>query len=126
MDAASLDRIEETLGQSLPTDLRSFLLESDGLSDEYGADLIWSAERILSDNLSFRDNEQFRSLYMPFDPLVFFGDSGGGDQFAFVRLPECNEVFVWDHETDDRSLVAPNLKTYLRTALESDGEDWYR
>lgn len=125
-DSAILDRIEETLGQPLPADLRSFLLESDGLSDEYGTDLVWSAERILSDNLSFRENEQFRSLYMPFDPLVFFGDNGGGDQFAFVRLPERNEVFVWDHETDDRSLVAPSLETYLRTALESDGEDWYR
>jgi hypothetical protein len=123
---AALDRIEETLGQPLPVDLRSFLLESDGLSDEYGTDLVWSAERILNDNLSFRENEQFRSLYMPFDPLIFFGDNGGGDQFAFVRLPERNEVFVWDHETDDRSLVAPSLETYLRTALESDGEDWYR
>ncbi|MDN0193723.1 SMI1/KNR4 family protein [Streptomyces sp. S.PNR 29] len=121
-----LDRIEAALGQSLPGDLRSFLLESDGLADEYGTDVIWSAERILSDNLAFRGEEQYRSLYMPFDSLVFFGDNGGGDQFAFVRQPERNEVFVWDHETDGRTLVAPSLESYVRSALESDGEDWYR
>ncbi|MET9680192.1 SMI1/KNR4 family protein [Streptomyces coeruleorubidus] len=126
VDSGTLDRIEEALGQPLPVDLRSFLLESDGLSDEYGTDVIWPAERILADNLSFRGDEEYRSLYMPFDPLIFFGDNGGGDQFAFIRMPERNEVFVWDHETDGRNLVAPSLESYLRSALESDGEDWYR
>jgi hypothetical protein len=29
-----------------------------------------------------------------FDSLMFFGDNGGGDQFAFVRRPEAQEVFV--------------------------------
>ncbi|MFI6371735.1 SMI1/KNR4 family protein [Streptomyces sp. NPDC050546] len=126
VDSDTLDRIEGTLGQPLPGDLRSFLLESDGLSDEYGTEVVWSAERILRDNLSFRGDEQFRSLYMPFDSLMFFGDNGGGDQFAFVRAPERDEVFVWDHETDSRNLVAPALERYVRSALESDGEDWYR
>ncbi|WMD03567.1 SMI1/KNR4 family protein [Streptomyces sp. FXY-T5] len=126
VDSSALDRIEGVLGQSLPADLRSLLFESDGLSDEYGTDVVWSAERILGDNLSFRGDEQYRSLYMSFDSLIFFGDNGGGDQFAFVRLPERNEVFVWDHETDSRNLVAPTLESYVRSALESDGEDWYR
>ncbi|MFC9848366.1 SMI1/KNR4 family protein [Streptomyces sp. NPDC060223] len=121
-----LDRIEAALGQTLPQDLRAFLLESNGVEDEYGTDVIWSAERILSDNLSFRENDRYRSLYMPFDSLVFFGDNGGGDQFAFVRTPERSEVFVWDHETDSRKLVSSSLENYLRSAMESDGEDWYR
>ncbi|MEU0046392.1 SMI1/KNR4 family protein [Streptomyces werraensis] len=125
-DPSLLDRIESELGQSLPSDLRSFLLESDGLADEYGTDVVWSAQRILDDNMHFRGDEQFRSLYMPFDSLMFFGDNGGGDQFAFVRVPERNEVFVWDHETDSRNLVSPALESYLRSALGSDGEDWYR
>ncbi|CAL9452448.1 hypothetical protein SUDANB32_02462 [Streptomyces sp. enrichment culture] len=125
-DPSLLDRIESELGQSLPSDLRSFLLESDGLTDEYGTDVVWSAQRILDDNMHFRGDEQFRSLYMPFDSLMFFGDNGGGDQFAFVRVPERNEVFVWDHETDSRNLVSPALESYLRSALGSDGEDWYR
>lgn len=45
VDSSALDRIEGALGQPLPADLRSFLLESDGLSDEYGTDVVWSAER---------------------------------------------------------------------------------
>ncbi|MCO4699656.1 SMI1/KNR4 family protein [Streptomyces sp. RO-S4] len=125
-DPSLLDRIESELGQSLPEDLRSFLLESDGLTDEYGADVVWPAQRILDDNISFRGDEQFRSLYMSFDSLMFFGDNGGGDQFAFVRVPERSDIFVWDHETDGRDLVSPNLESYLRSALGSGGEDWYR
>ncbi|WP_180989767.1 SMI1/KNR4 family protein [Streptomyces cahuitamycinicus] len=122
----TLDRIESVLGQPLPGDLRAFLLESNGLADDYGTDVIWSADRILGENLSFRNDEQRKSLYREFDALMFFGDNGGGDQFAFVRRPERDEVFVWDHETDSRILLAPSLKRYLRSALESDGEDWYR
>ncbi|MEV7017331.1 SMI1/KNR4 family protein [Streptomyces sp. NPDC093991] len=125
-DPVLLDRLERALGQPLPEDLRSLLMESDGVSDDYGTDVVWSAQRILDDNLSFRGNEQFRTLYMPFDSLMFFGDNGGGDQFAFVRAPKSDEVFVWDHETDSRRCVSPNLESYLRSALGSDGEDWYR
>ncbi|MEU1103750.1 hypothetical protein ABZ408_22685 [Streptomyces tibetensis] len=36
------------------------------------------------------------------------------------------DVHVWDHETDERSPVAPDLAGYVRRALESGGEDWYR
>ncbi|WP_327409136.1 SMI1/KNR4 family protein [Streptomyces sp. NBC_01281] len=126
VDAGVLDRIEVELSQPIPRDLRSFLIESNGLEDEYGTEIVWSAERILDDNRSFRGDEQYRSLYMAFDPLLFFGDNGGGDQFAYVRKPERDGVFVWDHETDSRNLVSPGLESYVRSALASDGEDWYR
>ncbi|MBQ0880393.1 MULTISPECIES: SMI1/KNR4 family protein [Streptomyces] len=122
----SLERIQAALGVPLPGELHSLLLETDGVLDEYGTEVIWSAERILGDNVAFRGDEQYRTLYMPFDPLVFFGDNGGGDQFAFVCRPPRDEVFVWDHETDGRNLVSPSLEAYVRSALGSDGEDWYR
>ncbi|MFI7012147.1 SMI1/KNR4 family protein [Streptomyces sp. NPDC050145] len=122
----ALNRIEEQLGQQLPSALRELLLETDGIEDDYGTEYVWSAKRILEDNASFRSQADFRDLYMPFDALMFFGDNGGGDQFAFVRTPERDDVFVWDHETDSRTWVAPSLDRYLRSALESDGEDWYR
>jgi hypothetical protein len=125
-DPGVLDRIEGELGQPLPPALRSFLLESDGVEGAYGEDVVWSAGRILRDNLATRASAELRSLYMPFEPLLFFGDNGGGDRFAFVRTPERDDVFVWDHETDGRSLVSGSLEAYLRSALGSGGGDWYR
>ncbi|MFC8130073.1 SMI1/KNR4 family protein [Streptomyces sp. NPDC057302] len=61
-----------------------------------------------------------------FDALLFFGDNGGGDQFAFVRTPERDDIFAWDHGTDSRKWIAPHLESFLRDALGSAGEDWYR
>ncbi|PWI17437.1 SMI1/KNR4 family protein [Streptomyces sp. Act143] len=120
-DPAALDRAEAGLGQRLPPGLRALLLECDGVVGQTGEDVVWSAARILDDNLAFRRTPAFRSLYMPFEPLMFFGDDGGGDQFAFVRVPERDhDVFVWDHETDSRSFVAGNLEAYLRHALDPE------
>nr|WP_329202312.1 MULTISPECIES: SMI1/KNR4 family protein [unclassified Streptomyces] len=65
-------------------------------------------------------------LYMPFDALLFFGDNGGGDQFAFVQTPRRPDVFVWEHETDSRRWVAGDLRDYLGRSLAAGGDDWYR
>ncbi|GGW92131.1 SMI1/KNR4 family protein [Streptomyces lomondensis] len=123
---AVLHRIEESLGQPLPPALRSLLLETDGIEGPYGEDVVWPAERILNDNLTFRTDPGLRSLHRPFEPLLFFGDNGGGDQFAFVQDTGDAGVYVWDHETDERTLVATDLSVYVRQALGSGGEDWYR
>ncbi|MGW2380389.1 SMI1/KNR4 family protein [Streptomyces lincolnensis] len=123
---SSLADIEEQLGQPLPSALRALLMETDGIEAKHGADPVWASDRILAENLAFRRNEQFEALYMPFDALMFFGDNGGGDQFAFVRTPERDDVFVWDHETDSRTWISPSLARFLRAALVGEGEDWYR
>lgn len=58
---------------------------------------------------------------MPFDSLLFFGDAGNGDQFAYavcdgeIRRPD---IFVWDHETDSRSRIARSLESYLERTIE--------
>jgi hypothetical protein len=122
----ALARTEHLLELALPTELNALLLESDGLLDEYGTEVVWPTERILRDNLAFRSDDQYRSLYLPFDSLLFFGDNGGGDQFAFTCRPPGEGVLVWDHETDERTLVSPTLESFVRSALASDGEDWYR
>jgi hypothetical protein len=104
---------EAALGQRLRDQLTDLLRESNGVDGEYGLGLIWPVERIKEDNLAFRTNAEFAALYMPFEPLLFFADAGNGDQFAFVMRDRPPDVFVWDHETDSRTMVAPSLATYL-------------
>ena len=64
------------------------------------------------DNIEFRSYENFRGLHMPFDGLVFFADAGNGDQFA-LSLAGNFEVYVWDHENDSRTWIAPSVMRYL-------------
>ena len=112
-----LDIVEKRLGQFIPAELRALLGETDGVRDKFGVEVIWSVDRILRDNEDFRDNESFTELYMPLAPLMFFGDLGSGDQCAFVRQPERPDVFVWNHETDDRRLAANDLADYVARCL---------
>lgn len=111
-----LDSAEATLGVALPEDLRDLLLESDGIVGPTGVGLIWTLDRIVSANLEFRSLTAFRDQYMPFEPLLFFGDEGNGDQFAFIILNgviRYRNVFVWNHEDDSRFWVAGGLRRYL-------------
>lgn len=111
---------ERRLSASFPEELQSILGESDGVYGEYKLGLLWPLERIVQDNLMFRSHEEFPELYMPFESLLFFGDDGGGDQFAFtvlagkVRKPD---IFVWNHEDDSRTLAAPSLKVFYEWCL---------
>lgn len=113
---AVMDLAERALGVKFPDELRELLTESDGVEGEYGLGLLWPAERIHEDNLSVRSNGSFKDLYMPFDCLLFFADAGNGDQFAYpIQNGEIrrNDVFVWNHEDDSRTWVAPSLKQYF-------------
>jgi hypothetical protein len=71
--AHELQEIETTFGVTLPADLRSLLLESNGVAAYYSAPLVWSAAEMIEQNLLFRRSPDFRDLYMPFDALFFFG-----------------------------------------------------
>jgi hypothetical protein len=111
-----IEKVESSLGILFPDELKSLLQESDGIVGSYGSGLIWDVERIKKDNLNFRQFPDFKDLYMPFDHLLFFADAGNGDQFAFgilnrkIRNPD---IFVWNHEDDSRTWVAPSLDAYL-------------
>jgi hypothetical protein len=116
VSAQALQVAEVDLGVPLPRGLRELLSETDGVMGEYGLNLIWPLQRIVADNQAFRTNEDFRQLYMPFDPLLFFGDAGNGDQFAFVirgGQVRSSDIFAWDHENDSRYWVAPDLRQFL-------------
>jgi hypothetical protein len=125
-DPATVASAEQRLGCSIPTELVALLQETDGIVGPDGVDTVWPLSRIAEENLHFRSDRTFADLYMPFDPLLFFGDNGGGDQFAFVRTPSRPDVFVWEHEDDSRRWVARDLRDYLGRALTDDGDGWYR
>ena len=107
---------ETQLGLQLPQSLRELLAESNGVRGEYDLALIWPVERIVADNRSFRESVSFRTLYMPFEGLLFFADAGNGDQFAFAVAGgqvRRSDIFVWNHEDDSRTWLAKDLREYL-------------
>ena len=107
---------ETSLGIALPEELRELLTQTDGVLGEFSLDLVWPARRIEQDNLEFRRSVDFHELYMPFDSLLFFGDAGNGDQFVFpikAGSVRDSDIFVWNHEDDSRSWVAPSLERYF-------------
>ncbi|MGA5298551.1 SMI1/KNR4 family protein [Nucisporomicrobium flavum] len=116
---------QERLGQTFPEDLAGLLRETDGVRGESGLDVVWPVERIVRDNLEFRTFPDFKDLYAPFDDLLFFGDNGGGDQFAYRAGDPAGAVLVWEHETDERRPVATNLADYLTRILIAEGDTWY-
>jgi hypothetical protein len=72
-----------------------------------------SAEWFASENRTLRDDGDRATIYMPFDPLLFFADAGNGDLFALLPGLRRPDVFVWHHEDDGRTWVAPSLEKYL-------------
>lgn len=124
--ASELVAAQTRLGRTLPSELRQLLLETNGLIGHTDMDTIWPIDQIVETNLRFWSDQTFAQLYMPFAPFLFFGDNGGGDQFAFVQTPERPDIFVWEHESDSRRWVANNLQDYLSRALRDGGDDWYQ
>src|SRR5436309_3434281 len=103
----ALTAAEQALSQRIPPALRDLLTETDGVRGAHGLGLVWNLDRIASDNMQFRSNDEFAPLYMPFEPLLFFADAGNGDQFAFLSPPvDRDDIFAWDHESDSRRWVA--------------------
>jgi len=121
LNEATIAEAEEILRIEFPADLRSFFLEAGGLIADYGSEIIWALSDIVKRNKEFRNSVEFSELYMPFDHLLFFGDDGGGDQFALaihadgvVHKPD---VYRWEHESDARSWFASGLAQFLEKRL---------
>ena len=112
-----LNALEQTLRVHLPEEFRQLLLEFDGLVADFGAGVVWSVPQIEKQNRLFRTEKSFRTLYMPFDHLLFFGEDGGGDQFAFPIHADGEihklDIFRWEHETDARSWYAGRLEQFF-------------
>jgi hypothetical protein len=121
LDEAAVADAEQQLRIAFPADLRNVFFATDGLIADYGSEIIWSLSDIVNRNSEFRESEEFRDLYMPFDHLLFFGDDGGGDQFALAihadGIIHKDDVYRWEHETDARSWFASGITQYLEKRL---------
>lgn len=114
---SQLLEVENSLNVKLPDTLKELLLESNGVNGEYGCEIVWTLERIKKDNIEFRNNLDFKDLYMPFDHLLFFSDAGNGDQFAFPILNGKiikEDIYVWNHEDDSRTWISSTLSSFIR------------
>jgi hypothetical protein len=108
--------IQKCLHVELPNDLNQLLQETNGIEGEYG-DFIWSVSKIKTENMNTRNIVDFKDLYMPFDCLLFFADGGNGDLFGYSILNEIvqrDDIYVWNHENDSRTWVAPSLETFMK------------
>ena len=113
---SDIQSAEAALAIALPSDLVSCLKECGEVIGPYGESLVWPISRIVAENRFFRSNEDFKDLYMSFDPLLFVGDGGNGDQFAYpIQNGKINkrDIFVWSHETDSRTAIAPSLERFV-------------
>jgi hypothetical protein len=99
---------ENLLGNKFPADLKTLLSEMDG--DGF---IIFSIKQIIEINLSIREFDCF----MPLDCILFFGGNGCGDYFGYPITSQ-NEIrddniFMWDHEYDNRIWKANSLKEFI-------------
>ncbi|MFF2445857.1 SMI1/KNR4 family protein [Neobacillus sp. NPDC058068] len=110
------DEINAKLNVELPTELKNLFSETNGVFDEFNCPLIWSTKQIIEENLSLRNDEEFKDLFMPFDHLLFFSDAGNGDLFGYAILNgeiQKDDVYVWSHECDSRTWIASSLEDFI-------------
>lgn len=111
-----IKKIEEQFSIILPSHTKNLYSLTNGLKDNYICDFIWPVDRIIKDNILFRTNKDFLELYMTFNSCFFIGDAGNGDQFFHPILMNNelkDDIFIWNHETDERFWAASNLISFL-------------
>ncbi len=116
--AAKIAEVEKVLGNHFPEDLKSLLLETNGVYHKPAFyTLVWSVEEIERENLAMRRYEVYKAGdHMPFDSLLFFARLDG-NLFAFPIFADHTtdtRIFEWDPIGDSRVYVAQSLKHYLK------------
>ncbi|MCP3764888.1 SMI1/KNR4 family protein [Domibacillus sp. A3M-37] len=109
--------IKEKLNVELSKQLLNLLSETNGILDSSDYPLVWSTDQIVEENLFFRNFDDYKDIYMPFDHLLFFSNAGTGDLFGLAVLNgsiQKDDVYVWDHGDDSRTWIASSLKEFLK------------
>jgi hypothetical protein len=117
-----LDELKKNFSLSeLPDELKELYSQTDGIDESLAGvgktgELIWTVEKVIETNKEYRNFPSFKDLYMSFDQLLFVSDAGNGDMFGFVTINgkfDRHDIFVWNHEDDSRTWVAPDLTTFI-------------
>jgi hypothetical protein len=109
--------IREKLNVNLPKKLIDLYNETNGVFDNYGCPLIWSTSQMVEDNIFYRNFDEYKDIFMPFDHLLFFSDGGNGDLFGYTILNgviQKEDIYVWNHEDDSRMWVASSLEDFVK------------
>lgn len=105
------------LGVTLNADLKSFLLETDGLYDyKQFLWMVWTVRDLAAYNIEMRNHQEFADKGYNFEDIFFISNSGK-DGILF-GLPIVNNIIqaciiAWYPTTDERVLVSDSLEDYV-------------
>jgi hypothetical protein len=107
--------------RALPKQLEDLYRQSDGIDETLNGEkigtLVWVVENVIQENIWHRQRMEVGKSRTDFGDLLMFADAGNGDLFAFVLskegTPPGEVIYVWNHEDDSITDVAPDLKTFL-------------
>ncbi len=117
--------IEDDLAIKLPDELKKILLETNGVEDEYGCELVWNCDDLIRKNRSLREYEEFKEQFMSFDSCLMFGEAGNGDQYFYPVLPNGatkSEILIWNHETDERVFFSCDFEQMFKRVIKENSE----
>ncbi len=120
-----MESLEETLRVRLPAELRTLLLETNGVLELLQVDngewienmwLIWPTTMIADDNLRWRQPSARDTWDRDFSRFLFFADAGS-DGILFGHPVEGKDatasVSMWIPIGDEVTSIAPSLETFL-------------
>lgn len=118
----SIDECENRLGVIFPDELKSLLLQTNGVRQQLSTTrgendsdyFLFSVERILEINMFER--AQTGDYTMPLDCLLFFAEDGVGDYFGFAVVKGIvphSRIYFWNHEDDSRLSISPSLAYFI-------------
>lgn len=104
-----IQAVENALNIKLPQDLKSLLYELNG--DQW---FVFSTSQIIEVNITVR---KAMTSAMPLDCLLFVAGNGCGDYYGYPITADGIkdwEIFMWDHESDNRNYKAQGLEDAVR------------
>jgi hypothetical protein len=119
--AKDIHDLEDELAITLPEELKSLLLKTNGIRDKKGVGIIWDTDRIVRENKELRKDPVYREHYQPFSMFLFFSDTDNGDLFAFKydrNQPAAKSIYIWNHDDDSRKEVAATLHDFLEGRMK--------